>query len=325
MRNTAVSEVLSTPDLLQLIASFGDRDPSATFQFLWTACGSANMNTCPASAWEAFTKDILGEDAPLPPIKENDTEEGRINALRDNLKGLLTRLQDYRNGRRKLGDGPEGDRNVKALVLAAVTNDGMALSSADPRFQRDRDIVLAALAKSTSPFRAGLVDHRLRSDRDFMLAAVTNNGLALYYAHPTLKADREIVLAAVTKNGRALGDADDTLQLDREIVLAAVTQNGLALRYADDTLKADPDIVLAALAENGLALQYADPTLQRDRAIVLAAVTQDGLALMWADKTLQADAEIVHVAVGTGGRRALLWAHPRLAQDPELMALASKH
>jgi len=46
------------------------------------------------------------------------------------------------------------------------------------------------------------------SNRESVLAAVTQNGLALYYASEALKADPGVVRAAVTQNGLALEYAD---------------------------------------------------------------------------------------------------------------------
>ena len=340
--NSSSSEVLATPELIQLIASFSD--PYAAFRILKTVCGSAKNGICTADAWEAFTKNIIGEDAPLPPTNKEDTEEGRIGALKANFKVLLDRLRGYREGTLKLGDGPKGDRNVKALVLAAVTNDGMVLSSADPRLQADRDIVLAAVTQNWNVFDS--VRHAFKEDREIVLAAVTQNWHVFADVHPAFADDREIVLAAVAQSGYVFaGLADPALMADSDVVRDAVTKNGLALAWVD-AFKADPAIVLAAVSQNGRALVHADNTLKADREIVLAAVTQDAYALTmaapslqfdpgfvrdaaaqngwilrWIDDTLKADRDIVLEAVTQDGL-ALQYADPALQSDKEIVRVA---
>jgi hypothetical protein len=73
-------------------------------------------------------------------------------------------------------------RADKQVVLAAVTQNGLALQYAAPKY--------AAMA--------------LRADKQAVLAAVTQDGRALYYAAEALRADKEVVLAAVAQHGEAL-------------------------------------------------------------------------------------------------------------------------
>jgi hypothetical protein len=50
-------------------------------------------------------------------------------------------------------------------------------------------------------------DSLLRRDRDVVLAAVTQNGLALFYADEALNRDKTIVMAAVGKCNLAVNFA----------------------------------------------------------------------------------------------------------------------
>ena len=144
-------------------------------------------------------------------------------------------------------------------------------------------------------------DPTLKGNPKIVLAAVTQDGRALRYADMTLKANKKIVLAAVTQCGLALSLADPTLKANLEIVLAAVTQDGRVLKYAHSTFKVNPKVVFVAVTQDGRALEYADPALRSNPKIVLAAVTQCGLALSLADPALKANPEIASAAVAQDG------------------------
>ena len=75
-------------------------------------------------------------------------------------------------------------KNDDDVVLAAVTNNGLALQHASERLKRYHDIVLAA---------------------------VRQNGLALQYASGDMKDNIDIVRIAVRQNGLALQYASDSL------------------------------------------------------------------------------------------------------------------
>ena len=116
----------------------------------------------------------------------------------------------------------KADRQV---VLAAVTQDGLAL-----RFASDL----------------------LKDDREVVLAAVTQNGLALTFASDSLKAESYVVFTAVTQNGAALKECK--LKANREIVKAAVKQNGAALQFASTELQNDIDMkIIAATSQTSIA------------------------------------------------------------------------
>jgi len=179
-----------------------------------------------------------------------------------------------------------------------------------------------ALCTRTAAYRNGQRSLRNKRDdarvRGFVLAAVTQNGLALVYAHRDLRADPEIVLAAVKQNGLALDYASEDLKADPAIVRTAVTQNGLALVYASEDLKADPAIVRTAVTQNGLALRHASEDLKSDPAIVRTAVTQDGDALDYASEDLKSDPAIVRTAV-TQNAMSLVYASEDLKSDPAIV------
>ena len=99
------------------------------------------------------------------------------------------------------------DYNSKQEVLAAVNQNGWALSHAS---------------------------EELRNDKEVVLTAVKQDGWALEYVSTELKNDKELVLVAVKKDGRVLRFVSEELQNDKEVVMTAVKQNGDALRYANE-------------------------------------------------------------------------------------------
>ena len=186
----------------------------------------------------------------------------------------------------------------KEVVLAAVTQNGMALHYASMGLRADRDVMLAAVTQYGKALK--YASKGLRADREVVLAAVTQYGLALHYVPMELR-DREVVLAAVTEYGHALQYASEELQRNIEVVLAAVTQNGMALQYASRELQGDREVVLAAVAQNGLPLEYASEGLQGDREVVLTAVIQTPLAIQYASSELKDE-----IKQFSGGAQALL-------------------
>ena len=182
-----------------------------------------------------------------------------------------------------------------------------------PRKRRDREIVLAAVQKSSgSTFRHA--HPQLRRHRPTVLAAVQRHGLSLRFASSKLRRDRGIVLAAVQNCGHALRCASSTMYGDRDIVLTAVQTCGEVLYCASATLQNDPAIVLAAVQNCGDSLRHASSALRDNEEIVLAAVQSEGYAVRYASRRLQSDARIVGAAVQQDGS-LLRYASPALRDD----------
>ena len=138
------------------------------------------------------------------------------------------------------------------------------VSAAPSAVQNDREVVLAAVAKSAAVLQYAAAE--LRTDRKFVLAAVAQNGHALEHVSVTLQNDKGVVLAAVAQNGSSLWHDSVVLKSDREVVLKA---KGL-----DNTNR---EAVLAVVAKSGGAqLQYAAAELRNDKTFVLAAMAVGG-------------------------------------------------
>ncbi len=157
----------------------------------------------------------------------------------------------------------------KEEALAAVSQNGSALSKVGAELRVDRDVVLAAVRKDGGALQ--YATEELQEDREVVLAAVSNYGRALEFAAKVLRGDREVVLAAVSNCGNALKDATEGLQADKHVVLAAVNQDGWALLWAVDELRADRDVVLAAVRNYGIARAFVAEELQEDPQVIAAA------------------------------------------------------
>ncbi len=117
------------------------------------------------------------------------------------------------------------DQKAKKAFLKALKNDDLyALRDADKSLKADRETMLAAVKQN-----GGALSYAakvLQADRRLVLAAVKQNGSALEYAAKSLRADREIVLAAVKQDGEALQYAAPALQQDEELL--RITRHNLA-------------------------------------------------------------------------------------------------
>jgi hypothetical protein len=209
------------------------------------------------------------------------------------------------------------------VVLAAVQQNGMALEHADWFWQQNREVVLAAVASNGLALWSAAPP--LREDRAVVLVAVRNRGLALAHASYPLRDDSAVVLAAVRQDGMALFHASETLKEDRDIVLAAVAQNGEALEYASETLQADHEVVLNTLGPYGFALAHASPDLLDDEAFMMAAVAKYPFALRAASFRLRDNIAVVGVAAVQGNAGMLAFASVDLRKHKGLVLAALSH
>mmetsp|Transcript_43138 Transcript_43138/g.99388 ORF Transcript_43138/g.99388 Transcript_43138/m.99388 type:complete len:216 (-) Transcript_43138:121-768(-) len=112
-------------------------------------------------------------------------------------------------------------------MVAAVTQDWLALETASEEVRNDREVALAAIAVDGLALR--YASSNLQSDRDVVLAAVASNGLSLWYAAEHLRSDKTLVLTAIAQDWRALSLA---ASLDLAVELAR--DNDFLTRYFSD-------------------------------------------------------------------------------------------
>ena len=92
--------------------------------------------------------------------------------------------------------------------------------------------------------------------KEVVMAAVSQNGLSLKYAHPSLKTDKEVVMAAVSQEGRSLSYAHPSLKADKEVIVvpmraasaskASVAAKGCAWLNSLSTARVPSTVDLAA-------------------------------------------------------------------------------
>jgi len=156
--------------------------------------------------------------------------------------------------------------------------------------RNNRDVVLAAVTQSGLALR--YTDVEFRSDKDVALAAVRQSGLALQYASDDLRNDKSVVLEATRVTGRSLEFASAELKADIEVVLSALTQDLNAFPFASECLRSDRLFFLQAVSRCGLILQFASAALRADREVVLVATRQNNGALCYASDVLRDDIEL---------------------------------
>ena len=187
------------------------------------------------------------------------------------------------------------------FFLSAVRIDGKVLQNAkslNPDFEGDAEIVLAAV--SQNGLALDYASDLLKNDRTIVLAAVQSDGMALLYASDFLRNDTSIFLAAVQSNGMALQFGPEEFEDIREIVLVALQNDGFSLQFLKE-YEIDREFAMTAVQENGSALEFAGPFIN-DRDVVLAAVQNDPSALEFADERFTEDETIFLAAVmGDGG------------------------
>jgi hypothetical protein len=258
---------------------------------------------------------------------------------------LLTVSKDglsLRHGH-SLIDGEDFTKDKK-VVLAAVTNNGLALEFADDSFKSDEDVVFTSSTSSNSTMHNGLkyaspelrnnknfiitilqvnglllekVSEEFQNDKDVVLAAIKNNYFAFNYASYDLRNDRDFILPLVQRNGsRFLLFASNNLLSDRLFVLASVINNGKALLYVSDELRNDKELVFLAMNNYDIFSQLSSE-ITSDRDITLEAVNLNGCNLEYTSNKNKRDPEIVIAAIKNGG--SLRFAHKNLRGNKDFI------
>lgn len=208
----------------------------------------------------------------------------------------------------------------KAIVLAAVTNHGVALQYASKDLQCDREIVLAAVNNCGDALR--FASRQFKICKDIVLVALrtcSEYRIDEIVDEADLYTDRDVVMAVVTNDGSFLPSLAEEFRADKEIVVAAVNSSGEALQHASTECSSNVEIVLTAVSKRGSALQYASKELQSNKEVVLAAIGDDCCALEFASPELRANREVVKAACKEGAE-ALAFASSELLSDRQFVA-----
>lgn len=125
----------------------------------------------------------------------------------------------------------EDDRHgydLRARWLAKLEMDGSLLENAGAA-ARERDLVLAAVTNYGLALQWASAD--LRADRPLALVAVKQNGLALKFCGDELRRDRKLALTAARSNVHALKYAARELQDDSAFVHRGIREHQRRLRW----------------------------------------------------------------------------------------------
>jgi hypothetical protein len=108
-------------------------------------------------------------------------------------------------------------KNSKPLVLMLVSRDGYALGNITKELKElksDKDVVMAAVSNYGLALR--FASDQLKADKEVVIIAVSQNGDSLYDASKELQNDREVVMIAVSQDGFFLYYASKEVQNDKE-------------------------------------------------------------------------------------------------------------
>jgi voltage-gated potassium channel Kch len=197
--------------------------------------------------------------------------------------------------------------------MVAVSNYGLAIMDANEELQNDKEVVLAAIKNDGGAisYASDELKQELSNNREVVLSAVTSNGEALMDFDDAFRSDKEVVLAAVTHDESYSGDVfksiDKKLQADREVILAAVKHASATIKYVSEEL-VDKEVILAITLEN----EYWDD----DEVYLISEYVGDN-APSWKDKELnwqliEAASEIILTPLGLC---VINKSHPTLWKD----------
>ena len=130
----------------------------------------------------------------------------------------------------------------KKNALREVEENGLALRDMND-LNNDKEIVLAAV--NQDGYALTFASDHLKNDKEVVLTAVQKDGTALSFASDHLKNDKEVVLEAVQQQGSAINYASDDLKEDKSFLKKCLLLNGDCLDY----LVNKDDIQLRAFAK----------------------------------------------------------------------------
>ncbi|CAL1148064.1 unnamed protein product [Cladocopium goreaui] len=165
-------------------------------------------------------------------------------------------LEEIRRGEVELQDLDEGARSDRGLVLVAVrASQGRALEYASWTLRNDKALVLEAVTRNGLSLRHAAAS--LRGDRDVVLAAVRDCPMALEHASELLRRDRDFVTMAMRISVRAAGGLSQELSSDPAFAGRLLELFPSALVYLSESLRRSKDFILQAVQKNGEVLRYA--------------------------------------------------------------------
>ena len=240
---------------------------------------------------------VVGWD--FPSVFEDDCAKLNDAALTKKTARRLAILLP----RRALRLLPSEFRTDRALVEAALRQDGAMLRHVPSELRGDRGLVGAAIAQSGSSLQHA--SKELRNDRGLVEAAVRGDGLALEHASTELRADRAVVEAAIGSHGLALQYAAPRLKGDLELVTAAVRRSGAAFQHASAQLRSEPQLLALALRDDAVPVRdvyrHALGAASVEKSSARAALRRDPDVFEDFASALRQDADVAHAAVAHAG------------------------
>lgn len=167
------------------------------------------------------------------------------------------------------------------IAMASVVRHGWSAKYLSAELRDDMRVMSAAVKQF--PYALKYASGRIRPQ--LTIVALENDGLALRHM-PTAKDQWSKVMIAVSQNGLALQYAAPTLANTPLVVMTACMQNGLALKYASYAQRSNHHIVLAAVRSYGNSLKYAIGCNDIEH-IVVAAVRHTPAAIRYASDRLR--------------------------------------
>jgi len=148
-----------------------------------------------------------------------------------------------------------------------VKKDGWGMRFAHPIWYDQRPVILAAV--SNYGMALEFSTYTLCNDKEIVETAIKNNGMAFMYASDELKNNKEMVLKAVSCYGPVVEFASLAMRQDPDVMLMAIAHGGSALMFARE-LREDKIFCIEALKHNSECLNFIDPELRNDPDIVKA-------------------------------------------------------
>eukprot|EP01098_Paradermamoeba_levis_P010599 TRINITY_DN445_c0_g1_i4.p1 TRINITY_DN445_c0_g1~~TRINITY_DN445_c0_g1_i4.p1 ORF type:complete len:675 (-),score=234.72 TRINITY_DN445_c0_g1_i4:619-2577(-) len=189
-----------------------------------------------------------------------------------------------------------------------------------PDLLQDEDIILEILEHH--PVLCTSFYERIKNNRELLKEIVKRPSMIEKFVE--LQEDKELVLIGLGVDqpiqAQKIASLQGKFRSDREVMLAAVKADPDYIRGVPQNFSKDKEFVVEAVQRSGSLLQFVDERFRSDREVVMAAVGSDGFALQYACETFCQDKEIVLVAARHPA--ALLFAHPKLKHDKELVLKA---
>ena len=237
----------------QVISKFGDSDPQYNFlPYLNNRDIIGEMYFPNNKLWKIMnTFNSTSENEEIDVFEFSSDfkfiTSRRLSFIYENDRELaLIVLENHPEAFSLLSDSLQNDKD---FILQALSKKLNIYNYLNETFRNQREIIILALNETDLEGEIlVLLSDTIKDNRDLLLAAIKKStyGSAFEYFPTSYKNNKEFLIEVLNLNGQVLRLLSENFKNDRELVLLAVQCSNDVLQYASESLKQDAELLKIA-------------------------------------------------------------------------------